>query len=420
MTIGTPAQLREAARGNMPQRGTPPPAPVTPINPAYEQALARRSILVESPSQRLERAAVPAAIGRYTGGVSGDPEAMRSAAIPLTSPTPTYGNILRGLTASRGGLSPEGKYGGFYSAEDQRAAIRGAAIGARETYVPQLRQEAMKRYTEMEGMKSEASRGAQRAVLSNVTTPLPSVDPSKKTFTPGGYIEKYVNPLREYSGKLGEWYKEQARPAEEYLATAQQLEATPLSELAQRIAVSQYGMNPDLARAQFSGLDAEYWKSKRDQRYVDTYGVPYDEFQAIQEEQAQAYEEQQDRARTTLERTAIADVERLTGFKASSFGNLIGRTPAQVAQAAEEEAEFTDANGQTVVANGAWAIQRAKELIADDPTNGINQVNEMVRQAEASGKPDIAALLVALMSMSGYNIERLQNRIYLAGLTTEP
>lgn len=415
--IGTRADLASAAQGKMPKKGSP--APVAPVDTAYQEALGRRSLLGTSAAGRLAVAAPSYAEGVYTGGVSGNLGAMQSAAVPATTPTPMLGKILRGLTASRGGLSSEGKYGGFYSAEDLSAAVRGAAIGARETYVPELRRKAMNRYTEMEQLKSEASRGAQRTVLSGVGQ-LPSLPSSQKTATPGGYIEKYVNPLREYAGQLGDWYSEQARPAEEYLATAQQLESVPLSDLAQQIAVSQYGMNPDLARSKFAGLDSEYWKSKRDQEYVNVYGVPYDEFKAIQDEAAANLETQQDRSRTTKERAAIAEVESLTGFKATSFGNLIGRTPTQVAQAASEEAEFTDANGQKVIANGAWAIQRAKELIAADPENGINQVNNMVIEAENSNKPDIAALLVALMSMSGYTIEKLQNRMYLSGLTEAP
>lgn len=416
--IGTRADLASAAQGKMPKKTSP--TPVTPIDTAYQEALGRRSLLGTSAAGRLASAAPLYAEGAYTGGLSGDLGAMQSAAVPATSPTPMLGKILRGLTASRGGLSSEGKYGGFYSAEDLSAAVRGAAIGARETYVPRLREEAMKRYTEMENLKTEAMRGAQRTTLTGVGQ-LPSLPASyKDKAIPGGFVDKYVNPLRGYANELGNWYAEQAKPAEEYLATAQQLEAAPLSRLAQQIAVSQYGMNPDLARSKFAGLDADYWKSKRDQQYVDVYGVPYDEYKAIQDEAAANLETRENRARATTERAAIAEVEALTGFKATSFGNLIGRTPTQVAQAAAQEAEFTDANDEKVMANGAWAIKRAKELIASDPENGINQVDTMVREAEASNKPDIAALLVALMSMSGYTIERLQNRIYLSGLTEAP
>lgn len=407
MGFGTVQTLSDAARGKMKSRTS---VPVEPVGQSFSQAEKTRSSLSIPPVQNVVDTAYGEAMARRMGTAPSDLAAMRAAGgTSFGQPTKTYGNIIGGLTASRGGLSSEGKYGGFYSAEDLRSAIEGAAIGTRETIAPTLRAKAQERYGELGRMRGEAMKAPSRISLAGVTSAIPSVPTSMREATPGGYVEKIVNPQRAYAETLGQWYQEQAKPAEEYLQTAQQLEMTPLSSLAERIAVSQYGMNPDLARGRFADIDAKYWQGKRDQQYVAQYGMPYDEYMATQEEYNRMYGPEAETEQTRIaEKQASQQVEQLTGFKGTTFSNLVGRTPSQVADILATT--FTLQNEDQI--NGLYALEETQNFLKENDPDGAYAFAEYV---EASN-PAAAGLLYALLYMSGYKKDLLKNKLQEAGL----
>lgn len=406
MSFGTRQDLEQAARGQMKSRST---VPVAPVGDSYAKAEATRGRLSPSPAQNTVDSAYEEALGRRAGMSSSQLAAIRQAGgTSFGQPTETYGKIIGGLTASRGGLSSEGKYGGFFSAEDQRAAIEGAAIGARENIVPTLRTKAQERYGELGRMRGEAMKAPSRISLAGVTSAMPSVPTYLKEATPGGYIEKVVNPQRQYAETLGQWYQEQARPAEEYLQTAQQIEMTPLSSLAERIAVSQYGMNPDLARGRFSEVDAKYWKGKRDQQYMAQYGMPYDEYMATLDEYERQYGPDAETEQTRiLDRQVAQELENITGYKATTFSNLIGRTPSQVAAIMAQPFEY---EGNQV--NGRYMVEEVQKLVKDGDLESAATLADAVRATN----PAAADLMYAMLYMGGYPVSKLQNRLQLEGL----
>lgn len=362
--IGSVQELDDASKGNFAPKtrrassSTTPPVDTSPTN-AYADALTRKAMYAPSASLIRSSALPQQVVGVASGGLQGDINASAKAVVPGSQipATKLYANILASGQRSPLGLSGKGKYGGFYNAGDLETAIRGSAIGIR-SLAPQLRSEAASYYGNLDTAFEAAKRQpTEYYTARGYASQLAQLDPYRgyRADLPGGEI---VNPAKQYVRSLRNWYGEASKPAEEYLQTAQQLEATPLSQLAQRIAVSQYGMNPNLASGKFSGLDAEYFKQQRDEEYISQYGVPYEQWAAEQTKAQKDYaaltKSQQDQIKST--------VEQGTGFSSSRLQASTNMTPAQM-QAAMSTAY--DYNGQ--------------QLTGQDL---INQVNSYVSQGQ--------------------------------------
>ena len=364
MGIGTVSGLYDAAHGRIAPRNFVPPVPVD--NTAFE-AQNRRSALALSASD----------VFAQGGQVS--PQA-----------TPTYSNILGGATRATGGLSAKGKYGGFNNAGDLQTAIEGAAISTGRTSTPTaLRAKAEAFYNKLDPMFGEAAKGPSRAFIGQGTSQMPSVDPNRQ-YSTGGYVSKIVNPSRQYAQKLNQWYGQQAAPAEEYLQTAQQLEATPLSALASQIATSAYGMNPDLAAGKFANLDTSYYTQQRNAQSMAQYGVPYEQ---RKDQLAAAAKE----AKAVPGQWASA-IENTTGFKASALSALTAQTPEQMYSTYAQTYKIIDpATNQEVAPNGQAVVQMMKDYLSSGDTDSANKLITSVSASQ--GQQNLARILAAMYNL---------------------
>lgn len=409
MGIGvTKQQLIEAGQGKMPPKSYA--VEQTPPEAGYQSALARRSALSSTAQGVTEAAGLLQGQANVTGGVMGSRTAMSDLGrLPAAgqAPTSTYETLVKGLARSRGGLDPDkGKYGGFYSASDLESAIAGSAIGFRERTTQDLRREALERYGAIDPMYEKARLGARGVELGKIGFK-PQAPASAAGFRQFEEVTgKPPEALKAYGRQLSSWYEKQAKPAEEYLATAQQIETTPLSKLAESIAVNQFGMNPDLAASKFRGLDQSYWQDRRNQQYMEAYGVPYDEYMAqIQEGERQQRQAQQ--ATKYMEDQAESEVENISGFKASVLGNITGQTPSQVyatlvnpTTGAERAVVYKNpATGQEVQQNAAGLVQTVRELINNDDREAIAQLMESLGQYE--NQQDMLRLIRAMVYAGG-------------------
>lgn len=375
MAIGTIKGLANAAQGRMAPRNIVMPEPV---NVSADQAMARRAALAQS------------AAGVFASGKE----------VPTTA-NPVYSDVVTKATRAMGGLSDKGKYSGFSNAGDLQTAIEGAAISLGRTNTPAaLRAKAEAFYNKIDPMFAEASKGPSRAFSQQGMTPMPSVDP-RRQYSSQGYVGKVVNPSRQYASQLGDWYSQQTVPAENYLQSAQQLEATPLAALATQIATSAYGMNPDLAAGKFSNLDTKYYEQQRNAQSLAQYGVPYEQWKDMQAAEAKAQKAVPQQWATAIENT--------TGFKSSAMSALTAQTPEQMYATYSQEYTFKDPEtGRENVANGQGIVDKMRQYLTSGETDFA------LKLADSLGQQDLARILNAMYNLgSTKNIRTKQtNAIY--------
>jgi hypothetical protein len=360
MSIGTFESLSNAAQGRMaPRVYTPPP----PVNNVYNEALARRSNFSKTPSQLI-------ASGKTVS----------------TQANPVYSNILSQATRASGGLNAEGKYGGFNNAGDLQTAIEGAAISLGRTSTPQtLRAKAEAFYNKIDPMYGKASLGAQQWTRKDM-----GYNPQSESAASFRQFEETSQnrtaPLRGYANTLGDWYTKQTAPAENYLQSAQQLEATPLSALASQIATSAYGMNPDLAAGKFGGLDNTYYTQQRDAESIAKTGMPY--------AQAQDMETAAAKEQKTLPSRWAAALEQTTGFKSSAMSALTAQTPEQMYSTYSQDYTYKDPEtDKEVVSNGQAIVEIMKSYLE------AGENDFAMKLADSLGQQDLARILNAMYNL---------------------
>ena len=384
--LGSLDDLVNAARGKMPARVTPTePKPPTPTNSDYQDALQRRSMLGQSYTQLATNT------GKYgineEGRLSGSYGKAFSEA-STASPTKTFANILAGTGRTSTGT---GKYGGFSNAGDLQTAIAGAAMGLRGNVVPALRSAAESRYSQLEPMYSKAL-GGQTGFTTEYNPGRASAGNFRiaEELASNPTYRQQAKNVREYFPILGSWYKEQAAPAEEYLKTAQQIERTPLSELASSIAVRGYGMDPNLAAGRFSNLDNEYAIRMRDQESIANTGLPYEQAKFLAEQTAK----QAKADKTAASDYATANIESFTGLSANRLSSTTGQSIAQI---------YDNLSKTYVVGDqkytGAGAAQEIIGLLDAGDTKGARDLVEVLKSA-----PNGQSLSMVLNAMLKYYV----------------
>jgi len=208
--------------------------------------------------------------------------------------TPTYEDFASeaGLTTppmtSTMGRSPEGKYGGFYTASDLDRAIRGETMSRNEQlldYAQSLRDLAAKQ----RGQVQQTIRSQQSY----------NVSPYGAMIKPE--IQEYGARRMEEIGK-GD-------------VLASQIEQTPASQLAQAIATRKYGVNPALAAGMYgTEYDIATAKDLRDEYYYQTgQGLGYEDYlseTARQRQEVERGEQEIEDIVSTAKRTQdIGDLE---------------------------------------------------------------------------------------------------------------
>jgi hypothetical protein len=322
----------------------------------------------------------PPAVEPYSGGLDSASRANSLAQAQMAGGP----SLLSGFNRASGGLSAKGKYSGFFSAGDQQAAIEGAAMdlkGDAATY----RAKADAFMKKLDPVYGEASKGPSRAFTSQGTAQMPGVDP-RRSVTPGGYIDKIVNPSRKYANQLNDWYAQQSAPAVKYRATAEQIERTPISEFATQIATNSYGMNPDLARGKFANLDETYYKQQRDANSIALNQMPYDEYKAQQEDLA--FGTTNKKINSGIEAEAAASLDEISGVGSSFLSAATGQTAAQMYKVAESEFDFTDpkdnvkkrGDGLYVIQQYGVYLDEGKLDMAQDLLNAIPQERQDLKR----------------------------------------
>lgn len=330
----------------------------------------------------------PPALEPYTGGLDSATLANSMAQTQMAGGP----SLLGGFNRASGGLSGKGKYSGFFSAGDQEAAIIGAATdlkGDAATY----RAKADAFMKKLDPIYSEASKGPSRAFMSQGTAQMPGVDP-RRPVTPGGYVDKIVNPSRKYANQLNDWYAQQSAPAVKYRATAEQIDRTPISEFATQIATNSYGMNPDLARGKFAGLDATYYKQQQDVNSMANYGMPYDEYKAQQDELD--YGTRDKKITAANEADAARELDKFTGTGSNYLSAATGQTAQQMYAITSQQFEFTDPDdGIKKATSGERMVQQFAVYIDEGNMDAANALLNAV----PGDKQSLRRLMQALQSV---------------------
>jgi hypothetical protein len=350
------------------------------------------SLLKASQGRMAPRVVTPPApiLEPYSGGLDKAGRANDLAQAQMASGP----SLLSGFNRASGGLSAKGKYSGFFSAGDQEAAIIGAATdlkGDAATY----RAKADAFMNKLDPIYAESSKGPSRAFMSQGTAQMPGVNEKNwQKVTPGGYIDKIVNPSRKYANQLNDWYTQQSAPAVKYQATADQIERTPISEFATQIATNSYGMNPDLARGKFSGLDATYYKQQQDADSMAKYGMPYDEYQKQQEDLA--YGTKNKKINSAIEAEAASELDAIAGVGSNFLSAATGQTAAQMYKVAENEFIFTDPKDNVKKqANGLYFIQQYSTYLDEGKLGEAENLLNSIPQE----RQDLSRLIRALQSV---------------------
>lgn len=327
----------------------------------------------------------------YSGGLDRAGRANDLAQAQMASGS----SLLGGFDRASGGLSAKGKYSGFFSAGDQQAAIEGAARGIKgsaEIY----RAKADAFMNKLNPIYGEAAKGPSRAFISQGTAQMPGVNEKNwQKVTPGGYIDKIVNPSRKYANQLNDWYSKQSAPAVKYQATADQIERTPISQFATQIATNAYGMNPDLAIGKFAGLDKTYYTEQEDIKSIRDYGMPAAEYKAQQEDLL--YGTSAKKITSADEAFAATELDKVTNVGSKFLSAATGQTADQMYKVLEPEFVFTNPETKTSQAvNGAWFAQKYSTYLQDGQFDKANQFLSSVPQ----DRQDLKKLLQAIQSIT--------------------
>lgn len=355
---------------------------ITPEQNGYAQALDRKNLL----SQAFPNLAAQNSASLTTTNTPYQPY-VTAVNAPATR---TFADVLARTGRTSNG---SGKYGGFSNAGDLATAIGGAAYNVRDVTVPQLRAAANTYYGKLDTNYRQALGS-----LVPFTTEYNPNEVSAANFRIADQLSmpKYNKEraaISAYNAQLLPWYTEQAKPAEEYLQTAQQLEMTPLSQLAASIATRGYGMDANLAAGKFGSLDSDYFKRNRDNQYMAQYGMPYDEYTSVQKEQEDAL----NTARDQDEADALANIESITGFSYGALSPIAGQTKIQMYDTLASDYSYKDLNDdQEKSTNGAGIITEYRNLISSAKTE---EAKKLIESIDATpGAEGLGLLLRALQN----------------------
>jgi hypothetical protein len=318
---------------------------------------------------------------------------MAASKRPIPGGATEFNDVYMGLLNSRppGGLSQKGKYGGFFTADERNKAIEGGALQLSGEIPGQLRTQAQGRFNQLETMKEDAYNayvnrltGGGRSILGIRGAPL------ARTGVEGGEIDRFVNPARTYENELQSWADTNATKANAYLDAAQQFENTNLSDLAESVAMRQYGVNPSLANSLFGDFE-----ERRNQQLWD---------QSAADQKAGNAQ-------------ATSQIESITNYKGSTVAGLTGRSPSQLYRGINKPISWEDADGNKNKQYGYNIVEEASALIGSNDNQGAFDLASSIENA--AGGAETAALIYAMLYLGGYNKENLKNKLYLSGIVSQ-
>jgi hypothetical protein len=300
--------------------------------------------------------------------------AMGKALVQKVQPT-TYDDYLQaqGITAgvpiTNVGLSPEGKYGGYYNKEDLNTAILGEAFGRKEAaaaYSDQIRQLATQRT--QQGIDIAAAGLKPYQV---------EVGPYGVGFMSGPNVRE----MRDYA-------RQQTQAMGQAVSAAENIEETPASAYARAIATSRYGMNPALAAGEFGPeVDAQAYEREREQLSLALTGKPYEaKRQEDADYRALISQLRSDKEYETKleEQDMVSAVEAATGLSASRMRNLTGMSNQLLYQTVDSMAGSTIEQKTKALSESLQA--RVNGYYASDDKSGfLKDVYAKLRDPNQSG-----------------------------------
>jgi hypothetical protein len=297
----------------------------------------------------------------------------------------TYVNLLNSGRPT-GGLSSKGKYSGFYTADERNNAVEGGTLQLAGQVPGTLREKAQARFDQIDQAKTQAYDAYVQQLMDQYGGE--RMNPNFMVYASsgpeGGYIDRVVNPAREYERQLQAWGEENAAGAYEYLDAAQQFENTNLSQLAQSVATRQYGINPSLATSLFGDFEQrrneELWNDAESDRQAGL---------------AQAN----------------TQLETITGYRGNTVAGLTGRSPAQLYRGMNTKIALEEGGrkqyGYNIAENASALISTGENQQAFDLAESLES---------APGGAETAAVIYAMLYLGGYNKENLKNKLVLSGI----
>lgn len=370
MAIGKMADLVDAAQGRFKPRSIP--AMTEPdVDLPYREAFQR---MQEGAYTRSD-----VAKGLYMSPMLAEQTPTPKAySMPATQ---AYKTLVGGYRPSPVGLSSKGKYGGFMTASERDAAIAGAAMELSANAPSMLRSQAGERYKQVEDLRSKAFGSMIKRYTGGAERSPRAFEEASQYRAPG---------LRQYGAKLADWYTTNLAPAEEFLTTAQQLEVTPVSRLASSIAANAYGMNPQLAAGKFAGLDKTAFEERRNQEYLQTTGLPYEEYAAAQQGLAAQKKQQQDNIEA-ITGTPIGQIIDRSGMDQGAITKAVSRENIQVSET-------------EMASNVADLVAIGMEYLSSGDMGSVNNLISGIEQYE--GQADVARLIRAILGNEARKRER--------------
>lgn len=209
------------------------------------------------------------------------------------TPRKTFGDFVQTVgiaepASPTQGLSPEGKYGGFYTASDLETAITGEAVLANQAtaqWAADLDRLARSRATEARKAQQQEWEAAGYQSFAPQAGPMSPQAMQNQEAARLRNLYQGMSQAQQVSSQFAPFYSELGQARKE----AEAIEDIPITQYARAIATRKYGMNPNLAAGVFgTEFEAEQTQNLRDQQYLDLYGVTEADFRAAQEREYQA------------------------------------------------------------------------------------------------------------------------------------
>jgi hypothetical protein len=124
------------------------------------------------------------------------------------------------------------------------------------------------------------------------------------------------------------------------------------------------------------------------------YGVPYDEYTALQKEKEDALNTAKDQD----EADALSNIESITGFSYGALSPIAGQTKIQMYNTLAGNYSYKDLNNDSVLtsSNGAGVVAAYKDFIANAKTDEAQKLIDSIDTTP--GAESLALLLKALQN----------------------
>lgn len=388
-----------------------PPPRKAPPKPAAPQSDYTKDVIARG-SQAVKDRAAGAVLDRAQGKQQLDWAAQTG--LPTGDPTDQYVQWY----ASKGfqpqytptfGRTPKGKYSG-YATEGE---LKAATLGTAEQYRAQDRQSAAQqahdaqaaldallgRYDTQHGQATSEMDELNRAIeqaqhpkqgvgsffgdLADAGRKFVGLPVSEHAPVDVSDKQSRLKDLTTYDQQLNEWLAQVSKPKLDEMQTAQQISQTPLRAYT-TLAGRDYGIDPALIGGWYpESSELTDYTNQRNLQSIDDYGMPYNDVQswfAEQQRAADAADRQATTDATAADKQAATDEEQqitaivgdATGMDAKQLAQATNMTPMQVAQVVSDP-------GYQQAAADLGGILTDPEFDPERDSDALNTVLDQIR-----------------------------------------